>query len=103
MAGKFKVCFIVFSETFGFLVKRKDEVRFIYLCNHLTDPDVQLWTLILLALEDLWSSIRRAAAPCGQRLPGLEEVPKSKIYKGKDSSGVVGLGCEENYTFISNM
>lgn len=50
-------------------------------------PDIQLWTLILLTLKDLWSSIRRAAAPRGQRLPGLKEIPKSEIYKKKPKWG----------------
>lgn len=49
-------------------------------------PDVQLWTLILLTLKDLWSSIRWAAAPRGQRLPGLKEIPKSKIYTGEKTN-----------------
>ncbi len=63
---------------------------FLLWCNHSSYPDVQLWALVLLPLKDLWSSIRRAAAPRGQRLPRLEEVPKSKIYTGQNTRVSMG-------------
>lgn len=46
-------------------------------------PDVELRTLVLLTLEDLRRGVRRAAAPGGQRLPRLEEVPEAKIWTCK--------------------
>lgn len=69
-------------------------------------PDVQLWTLILLTLEDFWSSIRWAAAPCGQWLPGLKEIPESKIYtEKKKEKGKVGRlkapKCDSTISVIS--
>lgn len=49
-------------------------------------PDIELRTLVLLTLEDLGGGVRRAPAPRGQRLPRLEEVPESKIYKKKQTN-----------------
>lgn len=46
-------------------------------------PNVQLRPLILLPLKHFRGSIRRAAAPCGQRLPGFVEVSESKVCKTK--------------------
>lgn len=62
-------------------------------------PDVQLWTLILLTLKDLWSSIRWAATPCGQRLPGMKEIPKSKIYT-EAKKKKTRWGCEVKSTKV---
>lgn len=56
-------------------------------CDQCSHPDVELWALVLLSLKNLWSSIRRAAAPCGQRLPRLEEIPKSEICMTTNTGG----------------
>lgn len=61
------------------------------LCNQPFYPNIQLWAFILLSLKDLWSSIGRAATPCGQRLPGLEKVAKSKICKRRNIRAVSRL------------
>lgn len=70
--------------------KESDQTPGIAAPANLPYPDIELRTLVLLTLEDLWGGVRRAPAPRGQRLAGLEEVPESKIYSKKSE----GIGLE---------
>ena len=44
-----------------------------------TYPDVELRTLILLALKHLWGSIGGTSTVCRQGLASIVEIPKSKV------------------------
>jgi len=49
-------------------------------------PNVQLRPLILFPFKHFRGSIRRAATPCGQRLPSIVEVSKSKVCKTQEET-----------------
>ena len=67
-----------------------------------TYPDVQLRAFILLPLEHLGRGVGRTAAPRGQRLARVVEVPESKVYpeEGRLLSNNLELRVFPSYSAI---
>lgn len=53
-------------------------------------PDVHLWPIVLLALEQLWGSVRGAPTECVQLRPQRELIAEAKV-----GDFDVGLGIQQ--------